>query len=521
MPTDTAATSAATLRRRRQRQRQRQRQRETRLGSSLPAWILLNRDPYIGSRSNDTTAIGEGRDNSRIEVSLWPSPPPLSSNVYLFCPGIEFPEHPAILYTAEDLLLLRIPVAMDEFEEQVMIPKDCDYIIYRPGKSRSLQLIPNPEPRLFLDEDVCILPRGGGGELYTIAALVDTSQPNQYELYRFDSEVGSWTSKVLSMEAPRKPYPVKIPNNTGRLHLHITSTVIPLGGEAGTMGWVDLWSGILLYDLLREEDPDRPPTVRHMPLPLPMCAITFNHGLGLELGEPRPVRGIAACFKSGKATCLKLAELQRNWECLPSTDIETGLPVFIAHGWSVTIWSNNNMAADSSFEDWHQDFKLHASEIKISDAMRSELLSAGLLHRKPSQHGDNATELALHNLFVSEPAPSMNGEEDVVFLMARPKFLYPKVWALSLDMKSGTLLGASEFGTEKDLRGGVFYHPSTISSYMNLETTTVYNWNLKIGPSAASLWYFVGAIKGTHVDDDVCRANSGGVSRSVGVSSES
>jgi len=46
------------------------------------------------------------------------------------------------------------------------------------------------------------------------------------------------------------------------------------------MGWVDLWSGILLYDLLRdgEGDQDGRPTLRHMPVPVPMHAITCNRG---------------------------------------------------------------------------------------------------------------------------------------------------------------------------------------------------------------------------------------------------
>ncbi|KAL6896738.1 hypothetical protein ACP4OV_007310 [Aristida adscensionis] len=366
------------------------------------------------------------------------------------------------------MLLLRAPVVVDELEEEVVLPGGCDYFVYRPGDPPSLRLIPNPEPYLFLDADVCILPRGhgGGDEPYTIAALVDAAELNKYEFCLFDSEAWSWSSRTVSMAAPRRPYPVKIPNNAVRLHHHATSTVIALGGEAATMGWVDLWSGILLYDLLGGGD------LRHMPLPLPMYAITFNHGLGVELGDPRGVRGIAAvAMDGGKASCLMFAELRLNWECLPHTDIETRIPAFVSHGWTLTLWSNTNMAAaaesSSSFVDWHEDFTVRAAEVKIGDAVRSELLGSGLLHRKPSRHGEGATELALQNLFVSHPAPSLNGEADVVYVLARPKYLYHKVWALALDMRSGTLVGVAEFGIENERCGGVTYHPSTMSSYMS------------------------------------------------------
>lgn len=52
-----------------------------------------------------------------------------------------------------------------------------------------------------------------------------------------------------------------------------------VGGKAGTVGWVDLWSSILLYDLLRDDPKhhqDGRPTLRHMPVPMPMHAITCH-----------------------------------------------------------------------------------------------------------------------------------------------------------------------------------------------------------------------------------------------------
>ncbi|KAL6651455.1 hypothetical protein ACP70R_010380 [Stipagrostis hirtigluma subsp. patula] len=360
------------------------------------------------------------------------TPPPPSA-------GVELAEQPTIVFTAEDLLLLRVP---------------------------EVALLPDPKTNFFLEVDVGILPRGG--ELYTIAALVvDSPQQDQYELIRFDSAAGSWTGDTVSLEAPRRRHPVEIPASCCRLNCHVNSTVITLGGEAGTMGWVDLWSGILLCDLLGDDDP---PTLRHMPLPLPMYAITGNHGMGLELGDPRPYRGIAAIVKDGRASCLKFVDLQLTWAPLLYTDIETGLPAFKVHGWKITTWSNTNImaASDSSIDDWHEGFTVLASEIKFSDAVRAELLSSGLLHRKPSRDGEDATvELALQNVAVSEPTPSLDGEDDVIYLMARPKLLYRMVWCLVIDVRSSTLLGVAEFGNAEEPFIDASYRSSTISKYMN------------------------------------------------------
>uniref|UniRef100_A0A0D9WJI3 DUF1618 domain-containing protein n=1 Tax=Leersia perrieri TaxID=77586 RepID=A0A0D9WJI3_9ORYZ len=44
----------------------------------------------------------------------------------------------------------------------------------------------------------------------------------------------------------------------------MTTKVITIGGAKGTVGWVDLWRGILLFDVL-----DELPELRNVPLPLP------------------------------------------------------------------------------------------------------------------------------------------------------------------------------------------------------------------------------------------------------------
>ncbi|CAD6335563.1 unnamed protein product [Miscanthus lutarioriparius] len=355
MPTNTSAASSS--RRRRHRK-------------SFPPWILLNNEGYIGSRPNATTAVREGRDNLAFEASILPAQPPLPSNLFVHCPSLKLPRPSLILSTSQDLLLFRVPVAVGPPSSTVAF-NDCDYFVYRAGgvtRPPSLTLIPDPNPNIF-HVALGVLPRGG--------------DLNEYELQRFDSEAGRWTSKSVWLDAPKRAFPVKIPVNARRLNYHLTTTMITLGGEAGTIGWVDLWSGIQLYDLLHDHQDNSRPTIRHMPVPLPMHAITCNRGAGAKLGCPRAHRGITVATNKRGKTFLKFADLQTIGGRLPYNDIETQLPAFEVDDWIVTTWSNMEMAG--LFEDWHKEFTVRGSEIKISDAMRAELLSSGLLHRKPTR----------------------------------------------------------------------------------------------------------------------------------------
>ncbi|KAL6656948.1 hypothetical protein ACP70R_004728 [Stipagrostis hirtigluma subsp. patula] len=469
--------------------------RRRRHGSSLPASILLDVKAYVETRRDATTAVAETSNKLAIEASFCPARPPLPSKLFVFVHGADVPDPPEILGAAQDLFLIRVAFAVGDGPTTSATSEFCDYFIYR-ARRPSLERIPNPEPifrgrnlraclvyghrlpQLTLGLTRCgmtnlwrgklwpptkhalsffgLLPRAG--DLYTVAELSFTSR-DLFELCRFDSEAGSWTSKAVSLEAPIT-FPVEIPTKASRLRYHITTTVITLGGEAGTMGWVDLWNGVLLHDMLREDHQDR---LRRVPLPLPMDAITCNHGKGAEVGSPVLCRGIAVFTKSGKV-CLKLAELQNTGERLPYTDAETGWPAFRVDDWSITTWSNTKMAG--AYDDWREDFTVLASGIKIGDAVRSRLRESGLLQcKRPAPDGEGGeeevVELALQNLAVSEPRPSLNAEDDVVYVMAKTKFMQKKAWVLAVDMRSSSLLGVAEFSSGRWPDADFTYHLGT------------------------------------------------------------
>jgi hypothetical protein len=90
----------------------------------------------------------------------------------------------------------------------------------------------------------------------------------------------------------------------------------------------------------------------------------------------------------------------------------------------------------NSYDDWHKDCTLRASDIAVGDYTESELPLSLL----DGSHGEAEVEQrGLQNLFVSDPFFGMNasdGDGDIVYLTARVKFLHPKSWVLAIDMKN-------------------------------------------------------------------------------------
>ncbi|CAO2165735.1 unnamed protein product [Urochloa humidicola] len=233
------------------------------------------------------------------------------------------------------------------------------------------------------------------------------------------------------------------------------------------MAWVDLWRSILLCDVLLPN-----PSLRGVPIPLPLAQMSLNNGLGVKLDFAGHSRGISY---NRDRECLVLVHLERNESPPPIHAATRGL-----HGeiqvldWEVTTWSNSKMSV--SLKDWHKECSVRASKITIdAQTLKGYGLPCRLSPR--DQSNDEATasaaaaqaqQLDLNNLSVCQPTLFPNGEDNVVYLVAREKYKHPKAWFLAVDMKNeGTLKHVAYIGNQEHPLFHRIYCLSRISKYTN------------------------------------------------------
>jgi hypothetical protein len=97
---------------------------------------------------------------------------------------------------------------------------------------------------------------------YVITVLRNTLAPLEFRLQLYDSDTQRWTSRLLRVQEPERDRVLPIPDSATELSFHRSTKTIALGPT--TVGWVDLWRGILFCDVLDER-----PVLRDMPLPKP------------------------------------------------------------------------------------------------------------------------------------------------------------------------------------------------------------------------------------------------------------
>ncbi|CAO2205571.1 unnamed protein product [Urochloa humidicola] len=229
--------------------------------------VLLDMEGYITDCSNATTAWSKTSTGAPISVSFCIARPPVLSHFFVHCPGLdlaELPVPPKAICSDAEFVLLRVPLDPDARTSQW----HSDYFVYRMHPRRpGLELLPNPRPACFGDHEIAVLCSGFGG--YVVAALKILPA---FELHLYRSSGGfkpgtrRWSTQEVSVEAPLRSTVCPVPDSAENRLFHMTAKTIVIGGERGTVGWVDLWRGILLCDVL---SPESPPKLRDMPLPLP------------------------------------------------------------------------------------------------------------------------------------------------------------------------------------------------------------------------------------------------------------
>ncbi|KAF7002246.1 hypothetical protein CFC21_017754 [Triticum aestivum] len=408
------------------------------------AYIDDTNDSTNGSTAQEFTSTG-----NRIVVSLWPASPPIPSRLTVhgkeMHPGHDFFQEPKILCAADCFFVLRIAIGRSP-PPRYITQKMSDYFIYQPARSTgpSLTLLPHPHPHLFEDDEVGVLRRG---DHFTIAVLSQASYFN-FVLYLFKSEDWYWTYKEVLVDPPQIPFPMPLPPDHGRGHFqHVTNSVITIGSR-GAIGWVDLWQGILFYDVLGDNE-DK---IHLVTLPVR----PGSHGGKALDCCPKPYRSVSVV-----GDCLKFVELEPSGHRLPGKDPETRGPKLKIDDWTLTTYTNCKITGDP--EDWKPDFTVNASAIRIDATMRSVLLRCGMLLRK-THNSSEAAERNLQNLWTCQPVVGLNDEGTIVYLITRVKFQHPKAWLLAVDMANNQVRGMAMIETERSTALSLNYFPCRISS---------------------------------------------------------
>ncbi|KAF8712634.1 hypothetical protein HU200_028391 [Digitaria exilis] len=211
-----------------------------------PLLGLLDGFAWIGNVENATTAVSKTSDNKHIQITFCPPlAPPQLSRFYIHTPdGARMIMEPFIVATEDDIALLRVQTRYDKYPE---------YYIYQAaddssGTPPSLTRLP-PTPYInFNIKDMGLLRLPGKQYIVAGFRFIHEYYPGGgLALCVYDSNRGDWKLHKLALSVQgRQVY-------GNKLLEHKNCKVLTIGGDAGTMAFVDLWRGVLFCDVLTLE----------------------------------------------------------------------------------------------------------------------------------------------------------------------------------------------------------------------------------------------------------------------------
>ncbi|KAF0902146.1 hypothetical protein E2562_014399 [Oryza meyeriana var. granulata] len=247
---------------------------------------------------------------------------------------------------------------------------------------------------------------------------------------------------------------------------HFTTKTITLGGAKGTVGWVDLWRGILLCDLL--DDDETPKKLREMPLPLPAKG---NWRRYLHGNETVTTTIPSATPADDPDSYLEWVHRSRDPQ--PAT---RRLSSVHPGRWRISTWSMPIPV--TSWDDWRPDCTADLHEFHLDNNPRQH---CELLHKlmpgggggKDKEEAKAATSsLSLGCLRMCYPAISI--DDDVVYLLCNAASSGARMGVMiGVDVKNKELQGVAKPDSKKNTLSSIRCYLATgISKHLNTTTDT-------------------------------------------------
>uniref|UniRef100_A0ACD5U1P6 Uncharacterized protein n=1 Tax=Avena sativa TaxID=4498 RepID=A0ACD5U1P6_AVESA len=439
-----------------------------------PPFVLISELVYIADRRNATTAtvtaaVGSNLKGS-IQVTFCPVAPPLLSYLTFHAPDMDqamLSLRPQILTTETNGGLLLLLVTVCRHPYQSVLSGNREYFVYDP-RAAKLDHLPHPgrqhEFRLFtlaivrkcnqhcrrrttttatLLRPFHLVPHGHGQGAacqdhhhdddctYVVAAqAVGFGDPQTSHLCMYHSDTRTWSSKPVVLF---NSYPKKI----------FTSKTLTIGGDKGTVAWVDLWQCIIFCDVLDEK-----PELRLLTLPEPiMPKKAVGHG------NPRSVRNVALV-----GNFIKFADMHVHFDRSSRT----------ARRWKAATWSIRT--GSLSPEDWTMDHRVYSALIPPQPSLL-DMLKAGaaaIKKKKKKKKKKKAADPTLSTLYVGLPNFSLQDDDATVYFLAKIDYRDSRhtAWVLAIDMKNMTVKEVHPINAKGTLGLAHGYFASRISAYL-------------------------------------------------------
>jgi hypothetical protein len=308
---------------------------------------------------------------------------------------------PRVVATYVSLALLRITVSPEHTLEEDLVN---EFFIYCAGtgtgnqlKQPTLRRLPNPDRRYYSDIEVGILNCRRTDDSFFLVVLRPnpSTTPVPRYIHMFDSETWKWNTKAVSLSPPES------------YSYRITDKVFTIGGRYGSMGWVDLWRGIFIYDVILGGNGN---TIDYKALPSSGRLPTLK-GLGSTVRDMVMVNGFIRYF------------------CMYSPGDDT---TNVCGDWVAYAWRMKYPLQDY----WQQDCHLKASEIMDNQK-----------HSEKDMPADGVEKPALM-LRAGSPVLSLH-DVDVVYILTKPMYSDEMAWVHAVNMSTKTVHGIAEFSAER------------------------------------------------------------------------